>query len=108
MGAKSRRKGATGEREWAAVLRKHGLSARRGVQYSGGPGSPDVVHDLVGVHFEVKRVEALRLYKALEQAQADSDAGGTGAIPVVAHRKNGKPWVVIMYAEDWLEDNLLV
>jgi hypothetical protein len=43
IGMDSRRKGKVGEREFAALLREHGFDARRGVQYSGGVDSPDVV-----------------------------------------------------------------
>ncbi len=97
----SRAKGAVGEREWAYVLRKHDLMARRGQQFAGGPDSPDVLcPDLPGVHFEVKRVEHLSLYKAMEQAVKDA---GENRIPVVAHRRSRKEWLVVMRAEDWIE-----
>ena len=39
----SREKGKRGERELAAKLREHGYDCRRGVQYQGGPDSPDVI-----------------------------------------------------------------
>ena len=67
MGKASRDKGKRGEREVAEFLRDHGIPARRGVQYAGGADSPDVI-GFEGVHIEVKRTEALRLYPALEQA----------------------------------------
>lgn len=92
----SRSKGARGEREWAEWLRDHlGCNAaRRGVQYSGGPESPDVAHGIPGTHVEVKRVEALRLREAV--AQAERDAGRS--IPYVAHRWNRGEWLVIVPA----------
>ena len=97
MGLMSRNKGARGEREFARELsRLLGVRAHRGRQYCGGPDSPDVVVDLPEVHFEVKRVEQFRLYPALEQA--DEDAGSK--IPIVAHRKNLKPWVVCLRLDD--------
>ena len=69
MGRKSRDKGASGERELARELtRLLGVEARRGCQYHGGPGSPDVATDIPDVHIECKRTERLRLYEALEQA----------------------------------------
>jgi hypothetical protein len=61
-----------------------------------GNGTPDVVTDLEGVHFEIKRCEALRLYAALEQAIADA----RHRIPVVLHRQNNKPWVAIVRLDD--------
>lgn len=58
----SKRKGKVGEREFAALLREHGFDARRGVQFSGGADSPDVVSDaLAWLHIEVKRTQALNL-----------------------------------------------
>jgi Holliday junction resolvase len=98
MGMRSRRKGAEGEREAAAELRRlFGIEARRGQQFSGSPESPDVRTDLEKVHFEVKRCESLRLFAAMEQAIRD--AGGE-RIPVVLHRPNGKPWLAIVRLDD--------
>jgi hypothetical protein len=92
----SRNKGKVGEREWAKWLRTHcGVDARRGVQYSGGADSPDVT-GFPGLHFEVKRVEALNLGKAVKQAVRDSDS----KIPVVAHRKNREDWLITFRASD--------
>ena len=38
-------------------------------------------------------------YKAMEQAINDAREG---EYPVVAHKKNGKDWLVTMLAEDWI------
>lgn len=97
MGKASRDKGKRGERELARKLREYGYDARRGVQYHGGADSPDVV-GLPGVHIECKRVERLMLYDAL--AQAKRDAGDN--IPVVMHRRNDCPWLVVMELGDWI------
>lgn len=98
MGMMSRRKGAAGEREAAEKLNEVlGTKFHRGRQYHGGPESPDLAGDLPGLHLEVKRVEALRLYPSMEQARRDA---GTGEVPAVMHRMNKKPWVVIVYADD--------
>ena len=94
----SKDKGKRGEREVAAFLRSEGYDARRGVQYKGGPDSPDVV-GLPGVHIEVKRTERLDLYGAL--AQSKGDAGDE--MPVVIHRKNDCEWVVIQPLKDWMK-----
>jgi hypothetical protein len=97
MGAKSRRKGCRGELEAAAELRRlFGVEARRGRQFHGGENSPDVQTAIPGVHFEVKRVESLRLYPALYQAMADAGEN----LPVVLHRPNQKPWVAIVRLDD--------
>ena len=97
MGAKSRRKGQRGELEAAAEIRRiFRTEARRGRQYQGTDESPDVLTAIEQVHFEIKRVEALRLYDALAQATADA---GTN-VPVVLHRANQKPWVAIVRLED--------
>lgn len=97
----SRQKGSAGERDWSHWLRSQGVEARRGVQYSGGPDSPDVVHEgLPNLHAEVKRVErGLCLYQATQQAAEEAPSGSR---PYVAHRKNRKEWLVTMRAEDWL------
>ena len=93
MGGMSRQKGKRGEREAAAELGELlGVDARRGVQFQGGPESPDVVLDGVQIHVECKRVEALNLYAAVEQATADAG----GRVPVVWHRRNNRPSVVIV------------
>lgn len=86
----SRQKGARGEREAAATLAAvFGVAARRGRQFSGSPDSPDVVADLPGVHFEIKRVERLNIETALDQATRDAG----GKIPVVMHKKNRRDWL---------------
>ena len=97
----SRDKGQRGEREVAALLKTYGFEARRGQQFRGGPDSPDVVHNIPGLHIEVKRTEKLSVYAALEQASRDA-AGGTD-VPVVFHRRSRKPYVIIMDANDFLK-----
>jgi Holliday junction resolvase len=94
----SRNKGKVGERELAQELsRVLGVTARRGVQYSGGPDSPDVVTDIPNLHIECKRTEYFRLFEALEQAIHDAGADQT---PVVMHRPNRRPWVVVLRLDD--------
>jgi len=99
MAINSKAKGARGERDWRDFLRKHGHEARRGQQYAGGNGDPDVVTDMRDVHHEVKFVQALNIYKAMEQSAGDAREG---EFPIVAHKKNGKEWLVTMRAEDWI------
>ncbi|RMF99698.1 MAG: hypothetical protein D6741_08060 [Planctomycetota bacterium] len=97
MGARSRRKGARGERQAAAeIARLFGVEARRGCQHQGAPFAPDIRTAIARVHFEVKRAESLRLYQALDQAVRD--AGGN--VPVVLYRANHQPWVAIVRLDD--------
>lgn len=91
----SRAKGARGERELAAFLGEHGIIARRGQQFKGGPDSPDIISDepiLSGFHVECKRVEAGNPYVWMDQARRD----GAGKVPLVAHKRNGEEWLAIM------------
>ena len=100
MSKMSRDKGQRGEREVAALMRTHGFEAERGQQRSGSSDSPDVKHNISGLHVEVKRTETLSVYAALDQASRDA-TGGPDA-PVVFHRRSRKPYVIIMYATDFL------
>jgi len=97
MGRRSLDKGKRGEREAAAEIRRiFGTDANRGRQFQGGDSSPDIVTGIAGVHFEVKRVESFRIDAALEQARQDAGEN----VPVVLHRKNGRPWVVVARLDD--------
>ena len=98
MGKASREKGKRGEREASSFFKPYGYDTRRGVQYHGGPDSPDVV-GLPDMHIEVKRVESLQLYKAMAQSKEDA---GAVEFPIVMHRKNNQQWVIIQPAEDWM------
>lgn len=97
MGLKSRNKGKVGEREAAHELaRVLGIEARRGQQFAGGTDSPDVVTECDELHVEVKRTERLSLYTALDQSIADAG----DKLPVVLHRCNRRPWVVVLRLDD--------
>lgn len=92
MGAMSRRKGASGEREAAAEINRlfPGVAASRSAR-NGVDQAEDIHHGITGVHLEVKRTETLSLYEAMKQAKI---AAG-GKIPVILHRRNGKEWLAI-------------
>ncbi|KKM79297.1 hypothetical protein LCGC14_1351320 [marine sediment metagenome] len=98
MGKMERDKGKRGELEVAALMREYGFEARRGQQHRGGSDSPDIIHDIPGVHVEVKFREQFSLYPAIEKAGQEV----LDEFPVVFHRRKGKPWVVVMYANDFL------
>lgn len=100
----SKKKGSRVEREWVNFLKERGVfSARRTQQYCGANSDSDVetAVELPFIHHEVKGVEALNIYDAIEQAVAD--AAKSGRTPIVAHKKNFKPFLVTMRAEDWLD-----
>ena len=98
MGRMGKRKGAAGEREAAReISRVLNVDARRGVQFKGGPQSPDVSTALDNhILFEVKRTERFKLYDAVDQARAD----GGGKPSIVLHRANGRPWVAVIPLDD--------
>jgi Holliday junction resolvase len=93
----SRAKGARGERAWRDVLRANGFMARRGQQFCGSPDSPDVICEaLACLHWEVKNVEKLNIWDALDQARRDA---GPSALGVVAFTRNNWPFYVAMRDE---------
>lgn len=98
-GRKSQRKGASGERELAAILREHGYDIQRGGSLSFGE-VPDL-SGLPGVHCEVKRCEQLRLSEWMAQAERDARRFGDGA-PAVFFRRSRSPWMVVMELSDWI------
>lgn len=95
----SKAKGARGERELAQVLNAWGYQARRGQQYSGANGDPDVV-GLPGIHIECKRVEKLNLMEAFSQSKRDAKKD---EIPTVFHRKNNSEWLVTIRLDDFMK-----
>jgi hypothetical protein len=105
MPVNSRAKGCRGELLARDLLREHGYEAERGQQKAGGVDSQDVKHNVPGFHIEVKFVETRgtgSLHDWLEQAQRDATGGNN--VPIVLHKRNRKPWVVIMYADDFFKD----
>lgn len=96
----SREKGKRGEREVRDVLRAFGITARRGTQFRGGSEEADVVHEIAGVHLEVKFCETETLKKWLEQAERDA---GALELPVVVFRRSRQPWRAYMRLYTLLE-----
>lgn len=90
-GRRSRNKGATGERELAALLTDAlGFVVQRKLGQA-RDGGDDIQ---VGQYrIEVKRREALRLDEWCKQVE---DASQPGDVPVVAYRRNGQPWRVVV------------
>ena len=102
----SKKKGNRAELELLHLLEERSIPCRRNEQgifadFAGGRGNPDIQARIGGqdYHIECKRTERFSLYPALEQAQRDA----VNMIPVVMHRANRKPWVVILTLEDFLD-----
>ena len=98
----SKQKGATGEREFANYCKTKGFDVRRTAQYNGKEleSLADCV-GIAGIHIEVKRVEHLNIDNAIDQAIRDNKVKGD--LPIVAHRKNNRPWLITMTADDWFK-----
>lgn len=100
MGKQAKERGARGERLWRDECHKAGFTqVQRGGQlpFQKGKALADVI-GLYGCHLEVKYQEKLSVWQAVEQAVSDCQAG---EMPVLAHKKNRKPWLVTMRAEDF-------
>lgn len=98
----SRQKGKRGELEFVHYLKDHNIPARRGQQFAGGGDSPDVIAGGIfsETHIEVKRREAGNPYDWLLQAMRDAKPGN---VPVVAHKRNGRPWIAILDMDYFLQ-----
>ena len=90
MSASERRKGGNGEREVVKLLHAHGWTdAKRTSDGRSQIERGDIGDGPPGVHFEVRRREALSIWGCLEQADSDASPGN---VPVVAFRRNRSPW----------------
>lgn len=106
----SKKKGAAGEREFANFCKNMGFDVRRTAQYNGKEldSKADVI-GIPGIHIEVKRVEALNIHKAMDQAIRDCNQSNKEKsqkkkeLPIVAHRKNHTDWLITMTADDWFK-----
>ena len=101
----SHRKGKDGELECAKRLRELGFGGakRDGQQGSGDATEHPDVKGIPGLHVETKRVERFGgsdAYAALGQARRDA---ARDELPVVIHRPSRKPWICIMFIEDWAD-----
>jgi hypothetical protein len=98
MGAMSRRKGKSGEREFEQLVIAHGMAdvireqdGRR--QYGD--------HHLASFCVDSKRRERIEIVKWSREIEGRT--AGTNLIPCVAYRHNREPWRVSMKASDWLD-----
>ena len=101
MSRSQREKGKRGEREWREYLEAAGVmdAKRTGWKQSDGGDEPDVTHGVFAA--EVKRHKKFwpdKVYSALRQAD-NTHAG----IPYLVARGDDQPWLVAMYAKDFVE-----
>ena len=107
LGRYAKSKGKRGEREVANMLKAAGFTAaRRTAQFCGKTGDASDVMGLPGYHIEVKYVEKLNLWNAVDQAARDSaahqESTGEELVPIVFFRKRGRHWLVCLDAEKFL------
>jgi hypothetical protein len=97
-GRGKRAKGAAGERELCQILSDAlGLDVKRNLGQA-RDGEDDIT--LPPFRIEVKRQETLKIEPWCLQVEA---AAKVGEIPVVAFRRNGKPWRVVLRMEDFIK-----
>ena len=97
-GKTSRNKGAAAERELATMLSDElGFAVKRKLGQA-RDGGDDI--QIGKYRIEVKRREALRLDEWCKQVES---ASGTGDVPVVAYRRNGQPWRVVVPIDWFIE-----
>lgn len=95
MGNMSRRKGASGEREFAELLSAaFGVTIKRKLG-AARDGGDDVAH--CNYSFEVKRQETVKIEQWMRQALANAAANPSNpCTPVVVFRRNGGRWRACM------------
>ena len=121
VGRRSRSKGKRGELSlvhalnpgrtpfpagWRHSITEILVSASTGRQHHGGPDSPDIRHNIPGVHIECTHREDIGadnsvLKTKLEQACRDAPHG---TLPIVVWKRNREPWRVSFFGGliDWL------
>ncbi len=97
LGRKPKSRGNRAEREIVDILKAKGYPAYRNFA-SGGYGGSDII-GLPGFAVEVKMVEKLNLWKALEQSESAASPTET---PCVFFRRNRSRWYAALPLEDLL------
>lgn len=103
MSLNSKKKGNAGEREVARYLKDCGLDKSAARNWSSGSGlDKSDIHNSLDWNLEVKRVEKLNIWKALEQVEEYSRQNH--AKPSVVFRRNRNPeWYIAIRLSDWVE-----
>lgn len=99
----SKKKGNRGEREVAQYLRDCGLDNTAARNWSSGSDrNKSDIHNSLDWNLEVKRVEKLNIWKALEQVEEYSRQNH--AKPSVVFRRNRTPeWYIAIRLSDWVD-----
>lgn len=98
MGAMQRRKGASAERELAALLTDSlGITVKRKLG-AARDGGDDI--QVARYRIEAKNHARLAIPQWLRQAEASCTEPGD--VPIVAFRQVGGQWYVVMAVEDWI------
>lgn len=97
MSKSQRTKGAAAERELAAILSDElGVCVKRKLGAARDGGS-DI--DVGRFKIEAKRQETIKMSEWCKQAEENA---GDGDIPVVAFRRSGQPWRVVLPLKDFV------
>lgn len=116
MGLYSRNRGKRGERLWCSFCHEQGYNdVHRTAQYRGNTGAAGDVEGLPFIHCEVKYVQHLNIREAMEQSSRDATAewhrmreaapDGVSVMnlwPIVASKRSNEPWLVTMYAQNFV------
>lgn len=93
----ARVKGQKGERDACKFLEEFGWTANRNWQAAGAKERPDL-HTDFPAHLEIKNVEKLNIWAAMEQAMRDAKPGTE---PIVMFKRNRSKWLVALDAKSF-------
>lgn len=114
MSINSKQKGKAGELEFCHECAKYGFDKVYRTAQTNGKLEQSLAdcEGLDYIHPEVKRVEKLNIYTAIQQAIRDTSAKKEKKLPIVFHRKNRHKWlasmpfdVFIKLYKSYLKDN---
>lgn len=98
MGASQRRKGATAERELAALLTDAlGIAVKRNLGQARDSGD-----DITVGRYRIEAKNHARLSVPEWLRQAEASCTRAGDVPIVAFRQPGGRWYVVTAIEDWV------
>ena len=102
MSKYSKEKGKRGERYVVNAFKEYGYNnVHRTAQFKGNTGQAGDIEGIDYIHAEVKFVEKLNLYSAMQQAKNDSK--NTLKKPTVFHKRSRDKLLVTMEFDDWID-----